>query len=149
MLVESHDRFDDVAHYEPESGRFVEFSRGAAAEQQVAGPVGGHYSRLGGELAVFYRDAGVLWLRIGDRIRRLGDGGAAVRWENSDGRSRFSILDEGREVVAVEYSSPVRGSDLVNDPTPFAEAEDWDFGLFVQRVLAEDARRRRIYTDKP
>ncbi len=145
MLIESHDRFGDVARYEPESDRFVEFRRGEVVEEQLAG----HYARLGGELAVFYRDGGVLWLRIGDQVRRVGDGGAVVRWENSEGRSRFGILDGGEEVAGVEYPSPVRGSGPVNDPTPFAETEDWDFGLFVQRVLADDARRLRIYTGQP
>lgn len=148
MLIESHDRFADVAHYEPESGRLVELSRGEAAEQALAGPVRGHYARLGGELAVFYRSGGSLWLRIGEHALVLGEG-AVVRWENSGERSRLSLLADGNEVAAVEYSSPLCDADLVNDPTPFAEAEDWDFGLFIESVLTEDVRRRRIYTDEP
>lgn len=142
MRVESHDRYDDVAEFDPATGRLEESGR---ASSSAAGPIDpqGHYSWLSGTLAVIYRLGGSLWIRIGDESRNLDDAGIEVRWEHSCGRSTLDLIDNGTLVAEVRYQ-PVSGVGPA-DPTPFAESEDWDFGLYVKTVLDNDERRRRIY----
>lgn len=148
MFVESYDRFDDVGDYDAESGNLVEFSRSHAdGRDTVVGPVRGHFARVDGVLAVLYRDRGVLWLRLGEHVREFDSGRSEVRWERSGKRARMRVVDEGEQVTSVEYvPGPWKATVAGDDPTPFVEREDWDFGLFVYNVLTDDGRRHRIYT---
>ncbi len=144
MRVDSHDHFDDVATFDPATGRLEEFHR-ADRGALPPGPLHGHYSRLSGILAVFYRNDGFLWLRVGREARNLDREGCEVRWQNVDGSSSLQLFDRRGLVTSVEYRPGTW--DGSTDPTPFAESEDWDFGLFVTNVLADDARRARMYTE--
>jgi hypothetical protein len=143
MIVESHDRFSDVGDFDPESGDLLEFSRFEAAPADFPE---GHYAWLGGTLAVLYRVGGALWLRIGDEARVVDPDGASVVWDRAERLSRLRLIDQSNEVAAVEYVSHTdEVVSVQEDPTAFAEAEDWDFGLFVRNVLRDKDRRRRIY----
>lgn len=147
MYILSHDRFADVAHFDPTTGALEEFRRGSEPGSEARMPEG-HYARLEGMLvAVFYRFDSHLWLRIGDQFRDLDAGDAGIRLEHLDGgRSRLTLLDHEEPCAAAEYEPvPFGGPD---DPTPLAEPEHGDFGLFVKNVLDDEGRRARIYGGK-
>lgn len=146
MRVESHDRFDDVAEFDPATGGLEEFSR-ASTNGAVPTAPQGHYARLSGTLAVFYRLDASLWIGIGDEARNLDDPNIEVRWVNSHGSSTLELIDNGDLVAEVMYQPGSGGG--FGDPTPFAESEDWDFGLFVKTVLGNEGRRMRIYRAAP
>lgn len=142
MFVESHDRFDVVADFDPATGRLAEVNR-ADGPTATAGTVRGHYARLSGTLTVFYRLGNSLWLRIGSQARDLGLVGLEVGWVHVDGRSTLTLLEQGVLIAEIRYQPRTGGG--AKDPTPFAESEDWDFGLFVKSVLGDEGRRARIY----
>lgn len=145
MYIESFDRFDAVATFDPSTGRLVESSR--AAFREGHGPPSGHYARLAGTLAVLYRDGGVLHLRLGDYDGAIESRRARVRWSHDHGVSSLTVIEHGATVAEVEYRpGPLS---VAGDPTPFVESEDWDFGLFVRNVLADGGRSERIYGGRP
>jgi hypothetical protein len=149
MLVESQDRFEDVGDFDPRSGRLVELKRNEpAARRLLTESLRGHYARLSDKLAVLYRDDGDLWLRLGEHAVPLRAQPPSVRYERTDRQhARLALLADGAEVAAVEYRpGPTIGPPLDEDPTPFIDAEDWDFGLFVHNVMTDDGRRQRIYS---
>lgn len=149
MFVESHDRFDDVADFDPESGHLDRFSRSAPGEHGhlLAGVVQGHFAQLGDKRAVLYRHGGELWLRLGERAANLDAPATEVRRVRIGETTRLVLLHGGTETASVDYlPGPHNGPPVADDPTAFAESEDWDFGLFVCNVLSDPGRRRRIYS---
>lgn len=140
MRVDSHDRYMDVGVFDPATGELAEVVRDPV--RHVGFP-SGHYARLAGIMVVLYRDQGDLWLRIGGTVQNLSDGRAAVSWKRSRSTARFALSVDGHELATLEY--PVGQAGGPDDPTPFAEPEHWDFGLFVKNVLDDDGRRQRIY----
>jgi hypothetical protein len=149
MLVQSHDRFDDLGAFDPLSGDLDEFKRSRIADDaRLKESLRGHFAVLGDTVAVLYRDDDALWLRLGDRARDLSSGRSSAKWERIGRRARLSLLDGAEEVASVEYvPGPTGGPSLADDVTPFASCEDWDFGLFVRNVVSDEGRFRRIYTD--
>ena len=70
---------------------------------------------------------------------------------NGDGRTltpRPLRCDRtGDTVASLEYALPEPIVPPENDPTPFADAEDFDFGLFLANVASDPGRRDRIYRE--
>lgn len=140
MRVQSHDVFGRAGWFEPETGRFDE-KAGDKAVELAQHPLSGHYSRLGDQLAVFYRRGDGLRLRVGDLDISL-DEGTKVVWSSESGISTFKVLTAGAVVICVSYPA---ASYVEGDLTPFVELEDFDFGLFVANVVASEERFNSIY----
>lgn len=146
MRIDSHDRFENVSDFDPPTGSLQERNRALEGGSSPA-LVEGHYARLSGVLAVLYRLDACLWLRIGEVARNLDEVGVVVGWWHVQGDSTLELMERGAVVAEVHYRPcPGGGSE---DPTPFAESEDWDFGLFVKNVLGNEGRRSRIYGGAP
>ena len=112
----------------------------SAAGDLLTQPLRGHFAYLGKVLGILYRLDDVLRLRLGDRDFLLA-GADRVEWSVSGPTATLEIvLDPER--ISVQYSA---GQSLVNDPTPFVEAEHFDFGLFVSNVASNDKRAGRMY----
>jgi len=141
MYVESFDRFSEVGEFDPESGTLDTYDRESAPTGERL--VQGHYTTLAGTRVVFYRHAGDLWLRIGDRVWKLA-GDTSVAWSNADGISLLVVTESGRQLANLEYESEGKDED---DLTAFGSDEDWDIGLFLSNVLHDQGRRQRIYTE--
>ncbi|MCX5303231.1 hypothetical protein OG304_07165 [Streptomyces sp. NBC_00160] len=138
ITVQSFDHYGEWARFEPATGSLVIHGRHQPAPQGEPTP-SGHYGRLGDVLAVFYRYEEDLRLRIGDQEIELGSSPEAQH-ERLEDRCRLTI---GR--TSVDYTAPAVLIDPSEDPTPFAEPEDFDFGLFVVSVLRSPSRRTALY----
>jgi len=142
MLLQSHRHFDIVAHYDPATREFAAFSR-TAEPARAAGPVAGHFDFLGEALTLIFRLDGGLFVEIGGRRFPLDRVAVDIR---SDNRHRhLRVVSEGKEVVELTYDAPKLDPPLSVDPTPFVQAEDFDFGLFLQNVSRDPARLGRMY----
>ena len=136
MIVQSHERFDVVAEFDPESGRIQPYAR-----PDGMSPTGtdGWFATLGDSCVVFYRHAGRLWLRLADRTFDL-DGDASVDWRAEDGTAAFAVADDDGQVV-LHYPTGARSGPMTTeDPTAFVEDEDWDLGLFIANVIFDEER---------
>jgi hypothetical protein len=149
MLIQSHDRFEDVAAFDPNTGRLTQFTRSAPGRQRhlLAEPVRGHFAQLGDVVTVLYRHDDALWLRMGPRAANLDSITTKVRRVHVGAEARLELVEGATKTAVAEYvPGPKTGPPLADDPTAFVESEDWDFGLFVCNVLGDSGRRRRIYS---
>lgn len=142
MLVHSHNSFWVVADFDERTGELNEFRRRSAEDPPVSAVRGEFITSRGGS-AVFYRHHELLWLRIGEVVRAFDGDGCEVQWRRAFGRATLDLLDRGVSVASVQYAPGPGGED--DDPTPFADQEDWDFGLFVKNVLENEGRSRRVF----
>lgn len=146
MILQSNDRFDEMAQFDPATGNYRLLSRKANREL-VAGPITGSYSLVGQTLLALYRQNGDLFVWIGDRTFPVADTVSSTL--TVEGAQKvFRLLDNERLIAILKYSPPVRDVPIELDPTPFVEEEDFDFVLFLHHVLTEPGRRKRVYTDQ-
>ncbi|MFJ6480953.1 hypothetical protein ACIQK6_12640 [Streptomyces sp. NPDC091682] len=141
MIIRSFDRYGEWAGFEPATGSLEVHGRGEPTPPGAPDPTG-HYGTLGDVPVVFYRHGATLHLRIGDQEIGLGSSPEA-RHERLGGRCRLTIGS-----TSVVYAAPATLIDPAEDPTPFAEPEDFDIGLFIVNVLEDPARRDSLYTSE-
>jgi hypothetical protein len=142
LRVQCHGRHAEVGEFDPETGTLVRRHR---SDDEDEGSFRGHYADLGGVTAVFYRgDDDHLWLRLADVALPVEAARDAFEWSRDGATSEIKIEGGDGERINVKYDDPYWPPPSF-DPTPFVEAEDFDFGLFVRNVLADPARSARIY----
>lgn len=145
LLLQSHDRYDDVLLLDCSSGQLTERSR--AKSPELAGyPVRGHFTRSEGQLILFYRRQGELHFALGGADVVITPETVVTLYQDATkGVHRLDVvpLAEGR--LQWTYEAPEICPPLESDPTAFVEREQFDFGLFVFNVTNDPERRRRIY----
>lgn len=140
--LQSRDRYADrmIMGDSPEQMVF------ATALQTFQLPHLGWFATVAGRLCMLYRWNGELWFRAGNGPPiPLTD--AAVTWDRQADVAVFSIA-HGSDVRFTEthrVCDDVLG--IQNDPTPFVEAEDFDFFLFVRNIINDESRSTRIGRD--
>ena len=122
--------------------------------------INGRFSFIEGALVAFYRDNGVLKLRVENEEHVIDDLTSSQLDEKRDtlnsliplklrglGGSQnksFSLIHDGVSVLTLAYS--FSAAKIAFDPTPFIDEEDSDFMLFIHRVLHDPERRKNIWT---
>ncbi|WP_460444002.1 hypothetical protein [Amycolatopsis cihanbeyliensis] len=107
-------------------------------------PISGHYDHIGDILVALYRFKGELMLRLGQRdfeVSRIKS-----MWHlKKDGKRELGLTIRDDWDVKLEYVSQSDDFIDVMDITPFAEEEDFDFGLFINNVVNNPDRSGNIY----
>jgi hypothetical protein len=141
MRVESFELHAEVGEFDPTSGELTVFARSSAPGR----PLSGHYTRLGNESVVFFRDHGRLHLRVGGKVFEVNEA-LQLDWRLvRDRESELTVSSPGSESIRLQYASGPPGPPLSEDPTPFVSDEDWDFGLFIKNVITNQDRSEIIY----
>ena len=68
-----------------------------------------------------------------------------TKWSANGKRGRFFIQNAQGVVFDKGFALSPDALNIDNDPTAFAEAEDFDFLLFVHNVQSSPERRELIY----
>ncbi|WP_253798665.1 hypothetical protein [Nocardia amikacinitolerans] len=124
LVVRSHAGVGEFADFDPRTGAL----RGGGSG---GGSVSGLYGFVGDLSVVFYREAGRLLLRAGDRVIDVDAQPIGVYWQQVDDRTnRFVLVDSGVVACDVHYRAVV---------------PDLDFGLLIRDVLCDPDRRSRIF----
>ncbi|MEK6334071.1 MAG: hypothetical protein AABM67_03920 [Acidobacteriota bacterium] len=144
MILESKDVFDQLAEFDPNTGTYRLLSRKQHSELATTPPSGG-YSIVDGTMLSLYRRDEVLYFRAGDREFRLTDD-VISKLTREDNSRVFQLIQDGNSLAVFRYAPPVLDVPMSADPTPFIEEEDFDFLLFVHRVLTDTGRRNRVYS---
>lgn len=106
--------------------------------------VQGHVARVGGSVLCLYRiSSGVLRFRLDDYDVLL-DEATVIELERGE-TNTIVVKQKESALFSWTYAAPDLNPPLDEDPTPFIEEEDFDFGVFLHNVTHDDDRRRRIY----
>jgi hypothetical protein len=143
MIIHSFDRFGEVRHLDSTTGALTP---AATSRVGTATTVHGHYGWLGDTLVLFYRNREALLLRIGASIAPI-DNTTSITYNRVKDRRVLEVIDKATGAIAarLEYTLPKPVVAPEDDPTPFAEPEDFDFGLFISNIANDPQRRSRIY----
>ena len=142
VLLQSTDKFDDLAELEPTTGRLTWYSKHQTPALAFR-PIRGHVARLDGHTLILYREATMLHLRIDDADFELTDDTYIELVRGN--LNVLTVIRRGVVLFSWTYKPPVIEPPLEMDPTPFVEEEHFDFGLFVYNVMRDACRRDRIY----
>jgi hypothetical protein len=113
--------------------------RSQVLRRTVARNVSGHLGEIAGRPAAVYVAGGRLWLAIDGQPWFLDELQAAIERVEAGYHVRIST-------PAQVYESHVDDSDLESDATPFADIEDFSFGLWVARII-ENGERQKVLLD--
>jgi hypothetical protein len=141
LILQSKSKYSRLLELNDADGTYRETQRVAIDGEFPKIKINGVFDLLNGTLVALYAVAGHIILRIGNKVIPLNKGIEVV--VNGDPSNRLLRVNQsGDEVVSVRYSisdAPV----FDDDPTPFVESEDFDFGLFAAN-LASNADRRSV-----
>ena len=162
--------FDKVAKLDSLAGAPEILSKAGSEEARSATRVG-WYSHVDGRLVCLCRLDGVPWLRIDDFVIPVDDD-VHVFWDllplprreghqapsrplkpgkvtvNPAARAVFRVEKAGEVILSFEHLPFQDMTIFVGDPTPFVTEEDYDFMLFISRVLEDPGRRDRFFRPK-
>jgi hypothetical protein len=140
IWLRSNERFNDLAELERESGKY------RITDVQSLGPstpaeIDGAFSILSGTLCALYRAEGDLYFRIGNAEFKL-DSSTVLRVSGPAEARRVVVERLGRVIATHEYTA-APDAQFGDDPTPFVELADFDFGLFAANV-SQSAERKAV-----
>jgi hypothetical protein len=138
IWLQNSDVYDELAELDPASGRY-RVQRRQALRAGVAVKTDGTFALLGGVFAALYKFGDELILRVKGVAIPLGRD-VSVSVSGPSNCRVLSVVASGREVIRHEYYLDL-STKFPNDPTPFVEDEDFDFGLFVANVAKAPERQ--------
>lgn len=144
VWVRSHDRYHEIAHFDPASAH-LEVGRADAPNPDDWDALSGTYHRDDERLMVLYRDEAGLVFVCDRRLLPLTSGLTAERL-NASGKHRLVLRQAGEIVLDVTYGTSNPIVSVEEDLTPFVEEEDFDYGLHVASLVNDPGRQARYYT---
>jgi hypothetical protein len=144
VLLQSMDKFDNLAELDTGTGQISYFSR-RANPKAASRPIRGAIAQLHGRTLCLYREAGALHFRVDNEDFELTEKTHVELVRTQDDVNRITVLRNGVPLFTWTYQRPAIYPPLELDPTPFIEEEDFDFCLFVHNVVNDPSRRKRIY----
>jgi hypothetical protein len=170
FYLQRRNAFDDVAKLDSITGDPQILSKAATEEAKSATKVG-WYCHVDERLVILCRLDGIPWLRIDDFAIPVDDD-VHVFWDlaglprqegprrdwrdlepgevavNPAARAVFRVEKAGEVILSFEHRPFQARKIFVGDNTPFVDEEDYDFMLFVWRVLENPGRRAAFYRPK-
>ncbi len=137
IWLQSNDKYDELAQYDHASGAYKNASRKAMTASLNTD---GTFSILAGTFVALYNFEQLLFLRIGDECICLSEDVVATVSGGINNRS-LTVKKSKSEILHLDYSLD-HSPQFSNDPTPFIEDEDFDFGLFVSNISKSEERKR-------
>jgi hypothetical protein len=138
IWLQSNEKFDSLAEYDPKNGMLTKHSRKNLGSN-VPETTDGFYSELTNGVFILYRFNDNLYFRANDNDFIL-DSVTEVVVSGPQEKRELKVLCNGKMIFKTIYSSHDIGP-LSNDPTPFIEDEDFDFGIFVSNISKSPKRK--------
>ncbi|WP_339909777.1 hypothetical protein [Symmachiella dynata] len=138
--LQSSDLFNDVAEWDERTGVWRVRSKSSEGGE-IPSEIDGFYSILSGVFCAIYRSNGELVVRIGEAQIKFSNK-VEITVGGPPEKRCLSLMENGIERVKHEYA--VNSEPIENDPTPFVEDEDFDFGLFLSNIAHDPNRQARF-----
>jgi hypothetical protein len=145
MLLQSHRSFDVLAKFDPSTGAFETFSKADVPGNLATKGKDGIFDYLNSHRIILYRRGKELVVQVDDHRINLIDLSIELI-PTTEGRC-LRFHSNGDIAVSIEYKLP---SNLTfdDDPTAFAESEDFDFGQFLVNVSKDRMRQERMFEER-
>lgn len=141
IAVQSSDEARLSGHFDSETGELHTVRRSRREPQSW--DFQGQFTKINGSWMVFFRDeVGAFKLFYNSHFHDLSE--ENVCWRRIDDQTVEFIVATAMSLRVV-YSSSEKALGVHLAATPFAEYEDFDFGLFVSNVMSSRERRDLIY----
>jgi hypothetical protein len=138
VWLRCNDRYDELADLDHASGEYT-LTKLKDLGSGPHPPVDGHYAYLGGIFVALYRVHDALHLRLGAAGFELtSDVVAEVTGPLLE--RTLVVKRAGREIAHHNYSLSIDET-FEDDPTPFHELENIDFGLYLSNISKSRERR--------
>lgn len=108
-------------------------------KELAPGNISGYYSILSSKFCAIFKSGHEIILRVGEvQVPLVDDLTVAVT--GTQDRRELVITECRKVLVSHEYSLDP-SIQFENDPTPFVEEEDFDFGLFLANIAGSKERQ--------
>ena len=138
ILLQSHDRFDDFAEFDPATGDLAIYSKSRNRDKWSDETVG-FFARINGKPAVLFRVNHDLFFGYSGKLFTITDLTSA-KVEGGEVDRRFVLSNPEGSMVSIDYKIPKSSIPPELDFTQ-TEPEHFDFLLFVRNLLKNPARR--------
>lgn len=135
--------YAEIAHFEP-SNRALDKARNDAPAPDDWDALAGTFFIGRDDFLALYRRGGQIFFASRDLIVELNEEITAER-RLVDTERRLIVKRAGSAIADIAYSVPDRLVSTEEDPTPFVDDEDFDYGLHVTRVINDPDRQQRYY----
>lgn len=141
MLLQSHSEFNVLGSLDISSGKLAISFRTEHPESSFA-CISGTFGSVGKMQICVYRDNGIMYLQVAKQRIPLREVRAEIR---QNGSSRTLLLWKENTLLwsSKYFAGPPFLTD--DDPTAFAEEEDFDFAIFLANVCSSRSRQERMY----
>jgi len=143
MWLYSFDNFVEVYRYDYKTKVIVKFTKSDLVDKTIE--FDGMLSKIGDNLFLLFKNNGSL-IFIANENEILIDDDVLINVTGKPSDRVLTILKKGKFLFEVHYSL-VDDKSIEGDLTPFAEEEDFDFGLFVSNI-SMDKRRQKVFLGK-
>jgi hypothetical protein len=100
----------------------------------------GRFEYLGSVIVAEYVFDGNIYIRVNEKTIKVSPKIGAYVIKRKKERI-LTITDDGCPVINVFYEIAEEW-DPINDPTPFIDDEDFDFGLFIANIISNPNRQK-------
>ena len=138
LWLHSNEEYDCIAKFDPKYGLIEKHSmRALGANAPTA--TDGWYSELESGLLALYRFDDMIYFYIFGHIFQL-DNQTRITVSGPRKQRFLKVLRAGQELFSTSYV-PAGPGPPPNDPMPFVEDSDFDFGLFVSDISRSPQRK--------
>lgn len=139
IWLQSNDKYDEFAKYDHGKGTFTITSRNELGGNSPSSTEG-RFTIMSSVFVALYKFDQGLFVRIGDRQIPLTDD--VIVTVSGELKKRLLIVkNAGKEIARFNYVLD-SSKKFLDDPTPFIENEDFDFGLLISNISVNDKRKR-------
>ncbi len=140
MWLQCQEKYDSVAEFNPAEGIVRRYSRQVlGARAPKIENIDGWFSDVKNSTFILYKYKDNIFFRANDKEFIL-DNKTEVEVFGPREKRKLYVKHNGLIIFDTAYELTREGA-IPNDPTPFIDKEDFDFGLFVSNISKNQKRK--------
>ena len=137
VRLQSNDVFLELAELDETTGAWTPARR--EPSEKGYENIDGSFSVLSGVFCALFLSNGEIFVRVGDTQVQLSDD-VKITVDGPDERRCLTPMSGVKTLATIRYA--VEEWRIPNDPTPFIDDEDFDFGLWISNIAGSPIRQR-------
>jgi hypothetical protein len=138
FLLRNNEQFSDIVTYDADnrSWQRLDYER---RQNVVPADIAGFFAILSSKFCAMFRSGQEIIVCVGDVQVPLSHR-VKINVTGNPEKRRLTISQDANVIVNHEYCVDT-SNQFENDPTPFIEDEDYDFGLFMANIAGSQVRQ--------